>query len=213
MDGETTNATATNPFPIGTYTNNTASVKNNQIEGFATYPNPVTSDNVTITSNSADKKEVAIDILHMDEAFEEEIPIVNVNTPPPPPPPIAVQESIKVIEDVITDMSRYHKFLRRQEILKNKGLILCPIPDCNSFSINDDSLLKESSNYLSEKYGKFLENKSDENFNKKKLEIICRRLKENIIEKFTFHHEITGITAKFAISVYFSVDIQKAKSN
>ena len=38
----------------------TASVKNNQIEGFATYPNPVTSDNVTITSNSADKKEVAI---------------------------------------------------------------------------------------------------------------------------------------------------------
>ena len=40
--------------------NNTASVKNNQIEGFATYPNPVTSDNVTITSNSADKKEVAI---------------------------------------------------------------------------------------------------------------------------------------------------------
>jgi len=60
LDGETTNATATNPFPIGTYTNNTASVKNNQIEGFATYPNPVTSDNVTITSNSADKKEVAI---------------------------------------------------------------------------------------------------------------------------------------------------------
>jgi len=48
-----------------------------------------------------DKKEVAIDILHMDEAFEEEIPIVNVNTPPPPPPPIAVQESIKVVEDVV----------------------------------------------------------------------------------------------------------------
>ena len=36
------------------------SVINNTIEGFATYPNPVTSDNVTITSNSADKKEVAI---------------------------------------------------------------------------------------------------------------------------------------------------------
>ena len=48
-----------------------------------------------------DKKEVAIDILNMDEVFEEEMPIVNVNTPPPPPPPIAIQESIKVVEDVV----------------------------------------------------------------------------------------------------------------
>jgi hypothetical protein len=38
----------------------TASVKNNTIKGFATYPNPVTSDNVTITSNSAENKQVAI---------------------------------------------------------------------------------------------------------------------------------------------------------
>ena len=34
-----------------------------------------------------DKKEVTLDILNMDEVFEEEIPIVNINTPPPPPPP------------------------------------------------------------------------------------------------------------------------------
>jgi hypothetical protein len=32
----------------------------NSIKGFATYPNPVTSDNVTITSNSAENKQVAI---------------------------------------------------------------------------------------------------------------------------------------------------------
>ena len=32
----------------------------NSINGFATYPNPVTSDNVTITSNSAENKQVAI---------------------------------------------------------------------------------------------------------------------------------------------------------
>lgn len=38
----------------------TASVKNNQIEGFATYPNPVTNNSFTITSNSTDKKEVKI---------------------------------------------------------------------------------------------------------------------------------------------------------
>ncbi|KRP26632.1 MAG: hypothetical protein ABS28_02155, partial [Cryomorphaceae bacterium BACL22 MAG-120619-bin32] len=60
FDGTTTNGTATTPFPIGTYTNATASVKNNTIKGFATYPNPVTSDNVTITSNSAENKQVVI---------------------------------------------------------------------------------------------------------------------------------------------------------
>lgn len=38
----------------------TASVKNNSIEGFATYPNPVTNSSFTITSNSAEKKEVTI---------------------------------------------------------------------------------------------------------------------------------------------------------
>ena len=36
----------------------------------------------------------------MESEFEEEIPIVNVNTPPPPPPPVAVQQSIQIIEDV-----------------------------------------------------------------------------------------------------------------
>jgi hypothetical protein len=37
-----------------------ASVSDNKIEGFATYPNPVTNNRFTITSNSNDKKEVKI---------------------------------------------------------------------------------------------------------------------------------------------------------
>lgn len=60
FDGETSNATAATPFPIGTYTNTTASVKNNSIEGFAAYPNPVTNKVFTVKSNSADTKEISI---------------------------------------------------------------------------------------------------------------------------------------------------------
>jgi hypothetical protein len=37
-----------------------ASVKNNSIEGFATYPNPVTNNRFTISSNSNDEKELVI---------------------------------------------------------------------------------------------------------------------------------------------------------
>lgn len=47
-----------------------------------------------------DKSNVAIDIVSMDEEFEEEIPVTNINTPPPPPPPMAIQESIQIVEDV-----------------------------------------------------------------------------------------------------------------
>jgi hypothetical protein len=60
LEGGTNNATSTSPFPIGTYTNATASVKNNTIEGFAIYPNPVNNNTFTITSNSINKKEFAI---------------------------------------------------------------------------------------------------------------------------------------------------------
>ena len=60
FDGETTNATAASSFPIASYMNATASVKNNAIEGFATYPNPVTNKEFTISSRSTSVKEVAI---------------------------------------------------------------------------------------------------------------------------------------------------------
>lgn len=48
-----------------------------------------------------DKSEITRDYVSMDEELEDDIPIVNVNTPPPPPPPVAIQESIKVVEDVV----------------------------------------------------------------------------------------------------------------
>ena len=48
-----------------------------------------------------DKSEIAIDVLNMDQVIEEDIPIINVNAPPPPPPPVAIQESIKVVDDVV----------------------------------------------------------------------------------------------------------------
>ncbi|WP_282071195.1 T9SS type A sorting domain-containing protein [Polaribacter atrinae] len=40
--------------------NATASVKNNSIEGFTTYPNPIANKNFTISSNSSDTKEVSL---------------------------------------------------------------------------------------------------------------------------------------------------------
>ena len=38
----------------------TASIDNNKIEGFITYPNPVTSKNFTVRTNSSEKKEITI---------------------------------------------------------------------------------------------------------------------------------------------------------
>lgn len=41
----------------------------------------------------------AIDVLEVAEAYEEEIPVVSINTPPPPPPPQVIHETIEIVED------------------------------------------------------------------------------------------------------------------
>ncbi len=46
-----------------------------------------------------ERDDVAIDVVEMHSEFEEEIPIVNVNTPPPPPPPIVMSEALEIVED------------------------------------------------------------------------------------------------------------------
>ena len=59
FDGETTNAGATTPFPIGTFTG-TLSLRNSPIKGFAAYPNPVINKRLTISSQSSDAKQVIL---------------------------------------------------------------------------------------------------------------------------------------------------------
>ncbi|WP_298551187.1 energy transducer TonB [uncultured Algibacter sp.] len=47
-----------------------------------------------------EKDDLVLDFVEMQSEFEEEIPILNANTPPPPPPPAVVQETIQIVEDV-----------------------------------------------------------------------------------------------------------------
>ncbi|MGA1227608.1 MAG: energy transducer TonB [Tamlana sp.] len=47
-----------------------------------------------------EKSDIAMDIINMEQETDEDIPIININTPPPPPPPAVVSQSIEIIEDV-----------------------------------------------------------------------------------------------------------------
>ncbi|MDO5970469.1 energy transducer TonB [Flavivirga aquimarina] len=47
-----------------------------------------------------EKNDIVADLLEVESELEEDIPIVNINTPPPPPPPVAVHENIQIVEDV-----------------------------------------------------------------------------------------------------------------
>ncbi|MDC0870980.1 T9SS type A sorting domain-containing protein [Flavobacteriaceae bacterium] len=60
LDGASDNASATTPFPIGTYSNTTASTSNNTITGFNAYPNPVKGNSLTVTTSSTEVKTVNI---------------------------------------------------------------------------------------------------------------------------------------------------------
>ena len=57
--------------------------------------------NSLLNYKTYDKKDIALDVLNINEEVEEEIPIINLNTPPPPPPPPAAPEVITVVEDVV----------------------------------------------------------------------------------------------------------------
>jgi hypothetical protein len=59
LDGAT-NSESTSPFPIGTYSNATASTSNNTIIGFNAYPNPVKGNSLTVTTSSTEAKTVNI---------------------------------------------------------------------------------------------------------------------------------------------------------
>jgi protein TonB len=48
-----------------------------------------------------EKHDVTLDMITINEDIDEDIPLLNVNTPPPPPPPKAAPEIITVVEDVV----------------------------------------------------------------------------------------------------------------
>jgi len=50
------------------------------------------------------KKDAIAEILQMDEEFEEDIPLLNINTPPPPPPPPTVAPEVIVVVDDIDEI-------------------------------------------------------------------------------------------------------------
>jgi len=60
LDGESDNASATTPFPIGTFNQQTASTSNNTITDFNAYPNPVKGNSLTVTTSSTEVKTVNI---------------------------------------------------------------------------------------------------------------------------------------------------------
>lgn len=56
--------------------------------------------NLAINYKTYDKADTALEMLNLDDDFEEEIPITEqIQTPPPPPPPPAAPEVIEVVED------------------------------------------------------------------------------------------------------------------
>lgn len=85
LDGETTNASATTPFPIATYNTSVLSVVKNQIENFVMYPNPVSNGVLYMSSSISLNKNVEIYSLTGQRVYsknvqaQEPINILNLN--------------------------------------------------------------------------------------------------------------------------------------
>ncbi len=53
-----------------------------------------------LNMKSYDKEDIAINVLDLDELMDEEIPVIDINTPPPPPPPKVASAVITIVEDI-----------------------------------------------------------------------------------------------------------------
>lgn len=56
--------------------------------------------NIFLQHKTYNTSDINLDTIVMEKAYEEEIPIININTPPPPPPPVTISENVIVVEDL-----------------------------------------------------------------------------------------------------------------
>jgi len=75
LDGETSNASATTPFPIATYDNTVLSVVKNQIPEFKLYPNPVSNKKLFISTKQSDNLKVQIFTIIGQQVFNKDVRI------------------------------------------------------------------------------------------------------------------------------------------
>ncbi len=73
FDNQTSNASASTPFPTASYTAAVAGVVENQIEGFALYPNPVTNRAFIISSANGVEKNIEIFSVSGEQVYSKKI--------------------------------------------------------------------------------------------------------------------------------------------
>lgn len=86
-----------------------------------------------------DKDTMDIGILNIEAEVEEDIPIININTPPPPPPPpVATIENVKVVEDVVEIEETFIESTETNQNDRIKDYVPVDVSDVAVESIDED---------------------------------------------------------------------------
>lgn len=148
-----------------------------------------------------DKNEMAMDILNLDEELEEDIPIINLNTPPPPPPPVAIQESIQIVEDVeeIEETIIESTEVTQEDAIKD----VVAVSDVEVEDVEEDV---EVAFALIENVPVF---PGCENLSKSKMkDCFQRKMQEHVLKHFNYPDTALELGIQGRVSVVFVIDTE-----
>lgn len=148
-----------------------------------------------------DKRDVVTDVISMEAVVEEDIPIINVNTPPPPPPPpAAINESIKIVEDAkdieetiieSTETNQSEAIAERVVSVKEVKVVAVEEEVEVAFAVIEDVPVFPGCEGLSKSESK---------------DCFQRKVQEHVVKNFNYPQAALDLGIQGRVSVIFSVD-------
>ncbi len=146
-----------------------------------------------------EKNNIAADILQVSDNIEEEIPIIDVNSPPPPPPPKVMTVSITIVDDVeeIEETIIESTEISQDDTIKEQTL---EIEDIVVEEVEEDIIVPFA---VIEKVPIFPGCKG----NNEELKICFqKKIKEHIIKNFKYPEDAMQLGVDGKVYVYFIID-------
>ncbi|TGV00356.1 energy transducer TonB [Flavivirga rizhaonensis] len=147
-----------------------------------------------------ERDDVVVDLLDVETQFEEEIPVVNINTPPPPPPPpVITQESIQIVED--TEEVEETVFESTETSQEEAIRDVVEVSDVNVEEVEEEV---EVAFALIENVPIF---PGCEGLPKKKMkDCFQKKIQEHVVKNFEYPEEALDLGIQGRVSVVFIID-------
>jgi len=142
---------------------------------------------------------IKIDLLMLDDQFDEDIPITTINIPPPPPPKIIVTEAITIVEDVedVEETVIESTEIGQDDIIEER---IVSVDDVGVEEVEEDIEVPFA---VIEKVPRFPGCKGN---NTELKACFQRKMQEHLLENFRYPYAAAELNIQGRVFVFFLID-------